>query len=100
MISESNDGCYLRVVVSPNSSENKIVGKSTSELKIKISSPPIDGKANRELVKFISKILGLSKSKIILSKGLGSKHKSLFIKGISIEKLDDKLNMLLKDSIK
>ncbi len=58
------------------------MGLHNGRLKIKISAPPVDGKANQALIEFIAKALGVSKSKVEIVKGHSSKLKTLKISGI------------------
>jgi len=74
----------LRVKATPNSSQNKILGWDDDPLvgpvlRVKIKSPPIDGKANKALIAFLSKSLQLPMSSIRLTKGAHSRIKSLEI---------------------
>jgi len=70
------------VQIQPRSSKDQIVGLHNGRLKIKISAPPVDGKANQALIEFIAKALGVSKSKVEIVKGHSSKLKTLKISGI------------------
>ena len=72
----------IQVQIQPGSSKDQIIGLHNGRLKIKISAPPIDGKANQNLIEFISKALGVSKSKIEILKGRTSKLKTLKISGV------------------
>ena len=65
----------LRVYIQPNAHKSEIVGFHNGELKLKICSPPVDGKANKEVIKFLSKLFGIAKSKVLLLKGEKSRHK-------------------------
>ncbi len=65
-----------RIKITPRSSKNEIVGKlPDGTLKIKLKAPPVDGEANAELIKFLSKEWGVPKSSIKIVKGLTSKTK-------------------------
>lgn len=72
----------IQVQIQPGSSKDQIIGLHNGRLKIKISAPPVDGKANQNLIEFIAKALGVSKSKIDIVKGRISKLKTLKISGI------------------
>lgn len=64
-IEDNNGGKYLKVKVVPNSSELKIVWKMDDwRVKIKLKQPAHGGKANKELIEFISKKLWIPKSQI------------------------------------
>jgi len=68
----------LKVLIKPNSSENKLLGFDANRkaLRIAIKAVPEKGKANQELVKFLSKLL---KRKVKITKGLKSREKFLRI---------------------
>ena len=65
-----------KIKVLPRSSKNEIVGElPDGTLKIKLKAPPVDGEANTELIKFLSKQWKIPKSKIKILKGKTSKTK-------------------------
>lgn len=69
---------FLSVRVVPSSSKNEIVGwMANGILKLKIAAPPVDGKANAELIAFLSKLLKRPKAEIEITNGLTSKKKTL-----------------------
>lgn len=71
---------YLQVI--PNASRNEIVGRSENgEYKVKIQSPPVDGAANKNLLKFIAGTVRVSKSKVRIVHGLKSRKKIIEIDG-------------------
>ena len=65
----------LRLVLQPKSSRDQFVGLLGDELKIAITAPPVDGKANTHLIKFLSKQFKVAKGAISIEKGLLSRHK-------------------------
>lgn len=70
----------INIHVTPNASRNEIVGKTENGgYKIKIQSPPVEGAANKNLIKFIAKTVGLSRSKVFIVKGLKSRNKIIEI---------------------
>lgn len=82
-----NNQAILKIYVQPSGSSNEIVGLygEPPRLKIKIKAPPSDGEANKELIAFIAKRLGISKSRVQLVKGLTSRKKDLLIDQTSEE---------------
>lgn len=66
---------HLRII--PSSSKNEIKEKINGRLKIKIKAPPEKGKANKELIKFLSKLLKIKKNEIEIIKGKTSQDKTL-----------------------
>lgn len=69
----------LMVKVVPNSQKNEIVGFADSILKVRIKAPPDKGKANEELIDFLSEQLSISKSKIQILSGHSSRLKKVEI---------------------
>lgn len=68
-----------RVKVKPNSKEQKIEEQSDGSLTVKLKSPPIDGKANEELIKLLAENFNVSKSRIRIKSGLSSRQKLIEI---------------------
>ena len=76
----------LTILAVPSSPVSQIVGWQDGALKVKIAAPPVDGKANRELVAFLAKKLDLSPSSISFKSGWTSRHKVLDIP-VTIDKI-------------
>lgn len=79
-ITENQDSIIFNVRVIPRSSKSEIVGEHDGDLKVKLSSPPVDGKANNELIKILSKELKVVKSNIEIITGETSKTKQIKIR--------------------
>ncbi|MBC8387167.1 MAG: DUF167 domain-containing protein [Actinobacteria bacterium] len=73
----------IKVIVKPNSSKNSIDGIYMGRLRIRVSSPPQKGKANKELIRYISSILGISKKNISIKSGEKSSFKKLAIENLN-----------------
>jgi len=69
----------LKCKLQPGASANKFVGVVNQEMKIMLTSPPINGKANAHLIKFISKEFGVAKSAVSIVTGELNQHKTLEI---------------------
>lgn len=69
----------LRIKVKPNSKTDIVIREADGLLKVKIKAPPVEGKANKYLVEYLSKVLNLPKSKISLLKGETNSYKTLQI---------------------
>jgi uncharacterized protein (TIGR00251 family) len=81
-IKSSPDGISVSIKVKPGAKKNSISVEPDC-IRVKISEPPVDGKANAKLVDFFSEILDLPKSAIRISRGSAAKNKTLNIRGIS-----------------
>ncbi|MFH1382903.1 MAG: DUF167 domain-containing protein [Chloroflexota bacterium] len=78
-----DEGTTILIHVQPNSSRNEIIGFQDDVLRVRIAAPPVKGKANQELIKFLSDILGVSKSSLAIKKGLTGKNKVVKIDGLT-----------------
>lgn len=96
---KNQEGIILCVKLVPNSSHNKIVDFNENYIRIKISSPPVENRANKELIAFLSCLLDVNKSKIQIVSGDKSKLKKVQIKDINFDVLSQKLLFVL-DSVK
>jgi uncharacterized protein len=73
----------LQVKVHPGSARNEITGISAGVLQVKIAAPPEKGKANKELIDFLSESLGVRKASITIVKGETGHSKWVTIEGLT-----------------
>ncbi|MFC2070246.1 DUF167 domain-containing protein [Chloroflexota bacterium] len=73
----------LVIRVQPNARQNEVQGFREGILYIKIVGPPVEGKANQELVSYLSDILGIAKSRLSIMKGATGKRKLISIRGLN-----------------
>jgi len=85
-----NNFVTFKVKAQPNSSINKIVGVYGDSIKINIKAPAVDGAANKELIKYLSKLFKISKSDISI-KGETSKQKFITLP------LNEKVESFIKE---
>jgi uncharacterized protein len=83
VIVEKEGFILLNVRVVPRASNSEIVGEHDGSLKVKVSSPPVGGAANSEVVRLLAKSLGLPRSAVTLVSGLTSKTKQMRIDGVT-----------------
>jgi uncharacterized protein (TIGR00251 family) len=77
------DGCTLAVRVHPGARKNAVTGTHADELKIALTAPPVDGKANEALIAFLAETLRLPRARIAIIAGLTNRSKTLRITGKS-----------------
>ena len=75
----------LTLHIQPGAKKTEFAGRHGDALKIRLAAPPVDGKANEALVKFIAATLRLPKSSVMLKSGQTSRHKVLEITGATAE---------------
>lgn len=86
MLKETKDGLIVNIKISPNSKKNEIINEGDFT-KIKITAQPIDGKANKALIEFLSKNFKIPKTSIKILKGETSKEKTILFETKDEEKL-------------
>ncbi|MBI5748876.1 MAG: YggU family protein [Nitrospinae bacterium] len=90
-IREVENYVTFSVRVQPRSSRNEICGIYGDAIKIKLTSPPVEGEANEGLIKFLAGILKISKGQIEIISGQKSKNKLIKIIGVTKGKVTDLL---------
>ncbi|MCD7779103.1 MAG: DUF167 domain-containing protein [Candidatus Gastranaerophilales bacterium] len=98
ILQETKEGIIFCARLVPNSSFNKIAGYTNEYVRIKISAPAVENKANKEFISFCSELFDVNKSKISIVSGEKSKVKKVLIKNAAIEDITQKL-MFVLDSI-
>lgn len=84
-IEEKENGILIRLRISPNSSKNQIV-KDGDIIKLKITAQPVEGKANKAVIEYLSKLFKVPKTSLKIIKGETSKDKTIFISTADNEK--------------
>ena len=82
----------IRVQVHPNARGNELQGEKDGIWFLKIAAPPVRGRANQELVKFLSDVLQINKSNLEIEKGLTGRRKLIAISGLSLEQVRARFN--------
>ena len=85
----------IKVKIVPGSSKNKIVGVHNNAIKITITVPPVEGKANKKCIAYLAKYFDVAKSKIKIISGQTSKNKLIKIYDISQKEFLDKLEKVI-----
>ncbi|CAD7089167.1 unnamed protein product [Hermetia illucens] len=74
----------IKILAKPGAKQNGITDISNEGVGVQISAPPVEGEANTELVKYLSKVLNLRKSDVSLDRGSKSRNKTILIsKGVT-----------------
>jgi len=94
-ITERGEYTCIQVRLQPRASRNGFAGVTGDSLKIRLTSPPIDDRANRQLIEFLSEELDFPASRIALLSGQKSRSKVVGFKGISKEELSLALHNIL-----
>ena len=77
------DGISLSVKVQPRAAKNEIGDAAGNELKVKVTAPPVDAAANEALVRLLADVLGCPRSAVQLVRGATSRHKQIWVRGVT-----------------
>lgn len=78
-VHKQQDNLLLNLYIQPKASRDNIIGLHNDELKIAITAPPIDGKANAHLSKYLAKVFKVAKTDVKILKGELGRHKQVLI---------------------
>ena len=84
VVAEVDGGVLVAVYTQPRASKTRIVGLHDNMLKIACCSPPVDGKANKELVGFLANVFGCAKSTVTLLRGQISRRKQFLLSAVPL----------------
>ena len=81
-IETTPDGLRLHLRVTPRAARSEVAGLHGDRLKIRLQAPPVDGKANRALLRFLADRLGLPAARLQLAAGAKGREKTVMVRGI------------------
>lgn len=96
-LEQDKHGILIRLYIQPRASKNEIVGiHGGTALKIRLTSPPVDGAANSACIEFLANILGIRKSHVEILSGQKSRIKQIKLSGISLQETENLLKSILQ----
>lgn len=90
-ITPYRDGVLIALQVMPRASRTEIAGSAEGVIRLRVSAPPVDGAANKEIIAWLAKQLKVPKSAISVVRGERGRLKSVYVPGIRV---DDALSAL------
>ena len=90
-ITGTEDGVTFAVRVVPRASRNEIAGIHGDALKIRVTAPPVEGRANEALIAFLARRLGVRKSQVEIVAGTTSRRKMIRVSGLSLQGVKEHL---------
>ena len=90
---EDSTGVSFAVKVHPRARKNAITGELGDALKLSLTAPPVDGKANEACIEFFSKLLKVPRSSVTIASGLTSRNKVVRITGLSGIEVEQRLKI-------
>ena len=95
-IKETAGGVTFQVRVIPGASKNEVAGIQDGALKVRLTAPPVEGKANRACVEFLAGLLGLRRSALAITSGEKSRKKTVSVTGLARGELEERLKGLVQ----
>jgi len=96
-LKEDARGCLLPVRAQPGARKNAVVGEHAGSLKVAVTAPPQDGRANKALISVLSEALGLKRSQLSLVGGDSSRDKKFLVHGVTATDLMTRLQRWLPE---
>ena len=90
-ISPHAEGSLLAVRAQPGARKNAVIGEHGDALKVAVTAPPEDGRANEALVELLRDWLGLKRSQVELAGGKTNRNKQFLIRGLSPDELSERV---------
>src|SRR5262245_23487874 len=94
-ITEHPEGCILPVRAQPGARKTGVLGEQAGSLKVAVTAPPEEGRANRALIEALREVLGVKRSQVELVSGGTSREKKVFIRGFTKAELQARIAALL-----
>jgi uncharacterized protein len=85
LIHETHTGVSFAVKVHPRAKKNAITGQIGDALKISLTAPPIEGRANDACIAFLADLLNVPRSSVTITSGQSSRNKMIRVVGVSAE---------------
>lgn len=92
-VSMQGDALHLKLYIQPKASRDQLIGIHGEEFKIAITAPPVDGKANAHLKKYLAKQFKVAKGQVDIVKGEQGRHKQIIIESPKV--IPDEISSLL-----
>jgi uncharacterized protein (TIGR00251 family) len=94
-VNDHAEGCVLPVRAQPGARRAGVQGEQNSALKVAVTAPPQDGRANAALAELLREALGLKRSQVELLAGQSARDKRFLLRGVTRAELEAKLARLL-----
>lgn len=91
-IESGKDGVSFAVKIHPRAKKSGIAGNLGNSLKLSLTTPPIEGRANEACIEFFAKLLKLPRSSITIASGQKSRNKVIRVAGVTIQYVKERLS--------
>jgi uncharacterized protein len=91
-IRDTPDGATFQVKVQPRAKKNAIVGEVGEALKLALTAPPIEGRANQACIAFLAELLNVPRSSVTIATGQSSRNKVIRVAGMTAKQVQERLS--------
>jgi uncharacterized protein len=95
-IRDTPHGATFNVKVHPRARKNALTGEVGDALKVSLTAPPVEGKANEACIKFLAEVLDVSRSSVTIAAGESSRQKTIRVQGLSAAEVERRLRVELE----
>ena len=92
-ILETSGGISIAIKLQPRARKNAITGQVGDALKVSLTAPPVDGKANQACIEFFANLLKVPRSSVTIASGQSSRNKVIRIAGVSREEIRQRIRI-------
>ncbi|HYU47892.1 MAG TPA: DUF167 domain-containing protein [Terriglobales bacterium] len=92
-IQQTGAGVTFAVKVHPRARKNAITGEVGVALKVALTAPPVDGKANEACIEFFAELLNVPRSSVTIASGQRSRNKVIRVAGMTAQEVRDRLGI-------
>ncbi len=92
-IQDDAGGASFAVKVHPRAKKNAITGELGDALKVSLTAPPVEGRANEACIEFLAKLLKVPRSSVTIASGQSSHRKVIRVAGLSVEEITKRIRM-------
>jgi uncharacterized protein (TIGR00251 family) len=96
-IRESTKGISLAVKVQPRARKNAVNGVVGEALKLALTAPPVEGRANQAVVEFLAELFRIPRSSVTIASGLSNRNKVIRLTGVSRLAVEQRLMAILRE---
>jgi uncharacterized protein len=92
-IQQTSAGVTFAIKVHPRAKKTAITGEVGDALKLAITAPPVDGKANEACIEFFANLLKVPRSSVTIAAGQNSRNKVIRVTGLTAQQIRDRLHL-------
>ena len=92
-IRDTASGASLGVRLQPKAKKNQVIGELNGALKLAVTDPPIEGRANEACIRFLAELLKVARSSVTIAAGASSRNKVIRIEGLMAEQVRARLKV-------